>query len=702
MPLSHQHRFSPLSGYNLSLVFLFTYTFGTSQDDSLHIVPDFLQDQIESLVDNLDSEEDFDFNVLGENLQEYLARPLALNRASQTDLESLQLLTDIQITEFLHYRLTLGELTSIYELQAIPSFDQGTITSILPFITIEDNRALTAATLSKMITTGRNELFVRGTRVLEEQKGYQIREGQAAAYAGSPYQYYIRYRHQFEQKLRYGFTLEKDPGEPFFQGVNKNGFDYSSFHFFIRDPGPHIQAVALGDFAVSLGQGLIMNSGYGGGKSAFVTQIKRGGNTLRPYTSVNESATLRGIAAAFQFRDLHFTFFASRTRQDANLQGDTTDSPGFQSSFSSLQLSGLHRTKSEIEDKDAIRHTLVGGRIDYRRKNLQIAVNALNNHFNHSFDRAFQPYNQFYFRGNSLSNLSTDYSYFYKNINLFGETAISDNGALASLNGMLLGLSRYLDLAVLYRNLSPYYQALQATPFIESSQANNEKGLYVGTQIKINPSFWISIYGDYWTHRWLRFAVDAPSIGNEHLFRVTYYKKRKLEAYLQFRSENKAVNQRIVPEKINGLFYRSRKNLRLHFKHQIHKNLELRNRIEFSQVRTAPQTISRGFLVFQDFIYKSNRLPLSFTSRISYFDTDDYNARIYAYENDILYSFSIPAYFNQGIRYYLNLRCQIRNLTLEIRLEQTWYRNQEVISSGNEQIDGNTKSRIKIQCRYVF
>ena len=159
-----------------------------------------------------------------------------------------------------------------------------------------------------------------------------------------------------------------------------------------------------------------------------------------------------------------------------------------------------------------------------------------------------------------------------------------------------------------------------------------------------------------------------------------------------------------VTDAINSLTYKQRQYLRMHLSNKVHRNLELRNRIEFSLNKTSSATghQSRGFLIYQDFIYKSLRLPLSFTARACYFDADDFNSRIYAYENDILYSFTIPAFYNQGFRYYLNLRYRIKGLTLEARFEQTRYRDVDTISSGNELIDRNTKSRIKVQCRFAF
>jgi hypothetical protein len=673
-----------------------------AQNDTLNHVPGFLQDQIETYLENLDTDSEFDFNELGELLAYYLQHPLAINEADFEDLQVLGILTDLQIADFLNYRENLGTLESIYELQSVPSFDQKTIAKLRPFVTIRESSNINSKSLVRMLLKGQNELFIRGTRVIETQAGYESRSNTQRKYLGSPNQYYVRFKHQFEQKLSYGFTLEKDPGEPFFNGINQNGFDYLSFHLFLKDVNQKIRAIALGDYAVSMGQGLIMHSGYGGGKSSFVTNIKRGGRSLRPYTSVNEASFLRGAAASFQFKPINITVFASQTKRDANLISDTLDRNESTLIFSSLQTSGLHRTESEIADKHAITHHLAGTSVNYKSRRLKLGFNALYNHFTGDFRRSTRPYNIFNFRGSSLANASLDYSYLYRNVNVFGETAISDNGAKATLNGLLISLSRYLDLAVLQRHISARYQALQAAPLIESSTATNEKGLYIGAEIKFSPSFWISLYSDYWKHPWLRFTTDAPSTGKEQFVRFTYYQKRRMEGYIQYRFENKALNKRNFDNSANQLFYGDRQNFRLHLNHQIHRNLELRNRVEFIFVNTSQSTKSRGFMMYQDVIFKSIKMPLSFTGRISYFDTDDYSSRIYAYENDILYSFSIPPYYDRGIRYYLNFRYRFRSLTWELRAEQTRLLDLNTISSGNDQIDGNTKTRIKLQVRFQF
>lgn len=92
--------------------------------------------------------------------------------------------------------------------------------------------------------------------------------------------------------------------------------------------------------------------------------------------------------------------------------------------------------------------------------------------------------------------------------------------------------------------------------------------------------------------------------------------------------------------------------------------------------------------------------PFSGILRLQYFETDGYNSRLYAYENDVLYSYSIPAFFDKGFRYYLNLNYDLtRKLTLWVRWAQTIFRDKKSIGSGLDEIEGNSRSELRLQVR---
>jgi hypothetical protein len=69
----------------------------------------------------------------------------------------------------------------------------------------------------------------------------------------------------------------------------------------------------------------------------------------------------------------------------------------------------------------------------------------------------------------------------------------------------------------------------------------------------------------------------------------------------------------------------------------------------------------------------------------------------------VLFSYSIPGFFDNGFRYYCNLNYDVnRKLTVWLRWAQTVYRNKNVIGSGLDEIAGNRRSEIKLQGLYKF
>ncbi len=669
-------------------------------------IPEINQEALEDFLLNT-GQEDFDFNTLLAQLEYYRERPLNLNQAGEVELRALQLLSDAQILDLISYRQTAGPLMNLFELQSIPSFDLATIRRILPFVTVNTGLDDFQVSLPQMLARGRNELYLRWFRILNEQVGYTDPENEGQSrYAGDPNQLYLRFKHGYSNRLSFGFTAEKDRGEDFFRGSNPNGFDYYSAHFYLRDYNRWLRSLAIGDYNISFGQGLILYSGFGYGKSAITTNIKRLGRAVIPYTSVNESLFFRGAAATVALgENWEATAFVSRRRRDANLvEPDTILSDQTIQFFSSFQDNGFHRTPAEIADEKAIRQFSVGGQMKYEIRDYgHIAFNVLHDRFDKELTLTPRSYNQFFFQGDRLLNMSFDYSFRYRNFNFFGETARSSNGAIATVNGLLLGLDRKVDLALYMRHLPRDYQANNANPLAETAGARNETGVYMGIEVRPTGNFIINAYYDLWEHPWLRFQVDAPSTGSEYRARITYFKKRRMRVYAEVRNEIKQENAPRNETKLNFLTNRQTFQTRLHISNQLSKALELRTRVDWGFFDNQVEDREYGFAIVQDVLYRPLSFPIAFTGRFAIFDTDSYDIRFYHFENDLLYTFSIPAYYNKGTRFYLNARYKVnRNLTIEGRIAQTYWQNRNEIGSGLETINGRVRTEARAQIRYVF
>lgn len=649
---------------------------------------------LEDLLEN-DDEANYDFFSLYEDLQVYLKNPLNINTATEEDFASLQMLSDIQISDILTYRELYGPFLSKYELQTIPSLDLGTLSALVPLVTEGGERR--NFSLKSIFAESNSNIFLKWKNVLQERKGFVD-----SSYLGDKNHLFARYNYSSGQNVRAGLTMEKDPGEEFFTGNNKQGFDYYTGFLHLRDVVPHIKTLSLGDYTMSMGQGLIVHNSFGGGKSSFVTNIKRGGRAIRPYSSVTEANFFRGIAASTDISDhIEFTAFGSRKKIDANIDQDSTIEAGFQR-FSSIVVDGFHRTENEIAKKNAATQTSFGGILKYRRRNLSIAINSLHQKFSNPLENSDELYKRYRFEGDKLTNISLDYSFRYKNFNFFGEAAMSDNQGTALLSGALVSLGRNIDLALVFRDYAKDYQVLNANAFSESTLPINERGTYIGLKARVAKGFTVSTYYDIWYHPWLRFQIDAPSSGREYLFKVEYNKKRRFNAYIQYRYEEKQRNLSGGDERITPLTTRGQHRARLNLTNTISKSLKLRNRFEYT-LFDQNNDGTHGYLIYQDIIFKPRGRSYSFTARYSLFDTDGFNTRIYTYENDILYEFSIPFFADRGSRFYVNWRQRVgRRLTLEARYARTYYDNRETIGSAGQLINGNVRSEIKAQIKYKF
>lgn len=672
-----------------------------------------LPTEIEQLIeDQLAAEggegEDFDLNFAFANLEEYRRRPLDINKASYEQLAELPFFSEVQISQILDYRQKMNGFLNPYELQVIPSLDLESIRAALPFIRVGGGIDDLQVPIGQMLRESERDLFIRWNRFLEPARGFTEDK-----YLGDPNQYFLRFKQRYSNKMSFGFTAEKDPGEPFFTGPNATrGFDFLSGHLYVRDINRTLKAVALGDFTVNFGQGLILFTGFGAGKSSLVTNIRRSGRTIKPYSSVNEALFMRGGALTLGIGErLEVTAFGSRRgRSGSLLQIDTSNLDDLEdiplAEVSSLRLDGLHRTETEIANREAVTQTSVGGVLMYRLPNNRgkIGLNLLNESLDRPLNIRDQVYNRFFFRGTQLTNISIDYSYRWKNLTFFGEAARSDNGGQAHLHGLLAGLDRYVNLALVYRNYGPNYQALNARPFGETNGGRNEEGIYFGLEINPAKHWRIAAYYDVFRFHWLRFNVDAPSSGSEWRFRLTYWQKRKLETYLELRNERKGVgfNQFEDPA-IDAVLDRNRFQARLHFAYKVNAAFEWRNRLDWGFTDTDINQRLYGFTIYQDFIYRPIGVPLSFTSRIAFFNTDGYDVRFYNFENGLLYNFRIPAYYGRGSRMYLNVRYKgIRNMTLEARIAQTYFADRDVISSGNQAINQPQRTEVGAQMKISF
>ena len=644
----------------------------------------------EDLVDEILSEaaEEYDYSDISSRLQYFLNHPIDLNRADERQLSELFFLTPLQINALLEHRSTTGAFVSLYELQAVSGFDESTVRRLLPFVTLDRS-----GTSVPGLKEGKHDLMLRYGRMMEQQRGYIPQEDGMPRYQGGPERLLLRYRYRLDKRFLISLNAEKDPGEPFFQGGNKSGFDFYSGALYATDMG-RVRRLVIGDYSLQTGQGLTLWNGLSFGKGSLVQNVARQGMGVRPYTSTNESQFLRGAVATFAFGNLEVSPFISYKRADASLASDS-------STFSNLQESGYHRTATEMRNRNSVLQQVYGLDVSFRTSNFHLGTTAVSTRFDKTMVPNSQLYNRFRFQGDQANNASLYYSYTVGNIYAFGEAAHSFGGGFAFLNGLIGSLSHRLSLVVLHRHYQKDFFSLWGQGFAENSETINERGLYTGLIWNPTRRFeWVA-FADYFRFPWLKYRVDGPSAGVDLFSQATFSRSRSQRYSLRMRYRNKAENDN-VGSPVNPLAEVRRVQVRVQAQYRLNRVIESRNRLEFSRYQKGSAEADLGYMLSHDFIYQPERSPLSGNLRLAYFKTDSYNTRIYAFENDVLYGSSSPAYHGQGIRFYSNLRWRVRrNTDLWLRYAAFYY-SEAGLGSGLDFIEGKRRSDIKVQIRLQF
>lgn len=664
-------------------------------DTTLH---SSVEQQLENLTEADEAETEDDSFL--QSLMQFRRNKMNLNTADASDLRELRLLSDLQIQDLLRYRQLLGNLVNIYELQAIPTWDILTIQKILPFVRV-DNSLPFSADMVQRFTGGRHSLLVRGQQILEETEGFTRPDSIENRYLGSRQRLFVRYKYTYRNLLQYGLVGDKDAGEQFFKGEQNKGFDFYSFHLFARKLGS-VKALALGDFTVNLGQGLTHWQSLAFKKGPDVTNVKRQADVLRPYNSAGEYNFQRGVGITLAKRNVELTAFASLRNLDANFNSDTSLTN--EDFVSSILNTGYHRTPSELGKKNTIRQTSFGGNLSYNRTGFHIGFNGVAFKFSEPIKRDVQLYNQYAVQGDSWHNYSVDYSYTYRNLHFFGEAAMDKSSSKALVTGLLASLHQSIDASLVYRNIEKSYQALYGNGFTESTFPTNEKGLFTGVSIKPHSSVRIDAYADVFSFPWLRFRVDAPSQGSDYFVQFTYRPNKQVEVYSRYRNESKAINLSGLGLSTRQAFNRPRQDWRTQVSYKVSRQVTLRNRVEvlWYDPREKDRT-EQGFLTYFDASFKPLSKPLSLNGRLLYFETDGFDSRIYTFENDVLYSYSIPQFSGKGFRYYLNINYDVtKKMTCWLRWAQTIYNDKETVGSGLDEINGNKRTEVKLQLMYNF
>ena len=581
--------------------------------------------------------------------------PIDLNHTSDEELSQLYFLSPHQIDEILLYA-DKHPFVSLYELRLISSLADYEIRDLLPFVKVDppsaDESAYNSIKYARdVFTCARHELTMRvDARDIENFGG------------SDPMFVRTKYRFDYQRRVLFGAQLSRPAGG------QAQDLQYGAF-LQLRDIHPHLHNVVAGNFQASFGQGLVFAPVFHNGKSAYVQSAAYNRQGLRYYSSV-DGAGLHGAGATARW------YWSKATR---------------------LDVTALYSLKRA---NDSTWYHLFGANLTFRHNQLQVELNAAQNIWSdsiHPYNNA--AYNHHYFRGSHQAVIGASARYNHGWFDAFAEIATAENyerfpenagsqGIGTATNnpslplptptnaphwgiGVIAGSRFYptdgISLIALYRYYSPYFDNTLGYAFSETSRIGDENGAYLGIEITRWKGWKISSYGDVFRFSGQKYGIPySPSIGYDVILDFT---NTHLGSLSDARYAGWWVNGRIRARKKGDL---STYSSRAQFNWQS-GGWSLRT-IADANITTEKGFSGYGVSIAQDAGYAFANVPLSLRGRVQYFDARNWNNRIYMYEHDVLYAFSIPAVYGLGGRAYICLKWQIlAPLALYLRVSETVY-----------------------------
>lgn len=639
------------------------------------------QDVVGEMMDDTD-EDAARWEEMYDALADAAENPILLNAATKEDLERLPFLSADEVEAILEYIYRNGEVKSIAELAMVSRLTPEHRRLLPYFISIDSQESSRFPTFKRLLSYGKSQLTATATVPLYD------RQGDRNGYLGYKYRHSLRYEFASGDYLRVGFLGAQDAGEPFFSGGNAWGYDFYSYYLSVRKLG-RLKNLAIGRYRMRTGMGLLVNNNLSMGKTIGMSTLMRTGAAISPHSSRSSYNYLQGAAATVSVaRHVDLTAFLSYKDFDATLSSDGT-------AITTILRSGYHRTETEMRKKNNSSQLAAGANVSYDCGGLTLGASA----YYAALDKPLQPntaqaYRRYYASGKRFYGMSLDYGYRSGPLQLRGETATGSSHAWATVNTLSYRLSSSLSAVCIQRYYSMRYSSLFAQSFSEGGSVQNESGLYMGLNWLPSRRLSVSYYADVAYFPWAKYQAATSSRSFDNMLSASYT-LRRLTFSMRYRLKRR---QKDNAQK-TALIWKTDHRVRFSALYDA-ESWSLKAQLDATASRYKDH--SRGYMASLSASCQSVR-RLDIYATAGYFHTDDFNSRIYSYERGMLYDFSFPSYYGEGLRYALLLRyAPTSSLTLSAKASTTNYFDRSSVGTGLQQVSRSSLTDIQLQVRWKF
>lgn len=630
-----------------------------------------------------------DLEQLQENLDALKARKIRINEAEPDALRQLPWLNSGDISSIVEVRRTRGAILSLRQLEAIIGPEK--TARIAPYVTFARKTRLPSPEEKEPLSGSFS------SRVLWDTTP---RDGLSdGRYPGDHFKLYNRLQLDYGN-FQANLVHDKDIGEP-------DVADFVSLSLSASDLGIVQQAV-LGNYRLNFGQGLLV------GQSRFMSKgsepsnsVRIGSKRLSPFSSSSEYGFFQGAAATLDLKPLEVTAFWSANLVDArNTTGTIT----------SFDEAGYHRTMTERNRKDNVTETVYGSSLLYRFESGALRGKAGGSWLRYDYGEPLKALGSVD-GSSSLGGVECDL--LIGPLGFFGEAAWSEkpHGRVSWIAGADYQVLPKVNLLFAVRDYDPGYYSPFAGAFAErGDNASNEKGWYIGIEGEVSSRVSLGAYVD-----WFRFpkldpdpkVYAHPSSGYDTRFFLTWKQPPLLIWSLQGQHKEKEDVLKQCPGGVVSCRSSAKKyaplplvtdRLRLDCDIDVSRRLHLRTRGEVKRVvkeYLAGDETYYGWLLYQQANFRVGSFGLK--GRFTLFHTDDYDAAIYTYEDDLPLVFNSTAFSGRGKALFLVASWDVsRNLKLAGKFETTWYDDRDVYSSGADERDTSAPGSFHLGCSLRF
>jgi hypothetical protein len=521
---------------------------------------------------------------------------------------------------------------------------------------------------------------------------YKVKGIKKNKFRGNEFDNYSKIRFQKSESISGGLLIQKDLGENEF-------YDHCSG--FLQYQNQDIKII-LGNYRVQFGHGLILDSPYALQKSIFTLAPVRTKNSGgRYYLTSSEFSGYNGIYVHYiPSNKLTTNVFYAYTLRDGNIDASNQYVTG-------LNTSGYHRTDSEYDKKDLIREKTIGGNIQYTLSETMkagLCVVLVKYDPTLIYNSSTQSENElrrnyFKFSGDSINLYSVFFHSFFELFEFSSEISTNQFNYFSHSYNLLLPISKG-GFGVKWWHIQKKFQSPFGHSFAGSSNFPKAKqGFYAGLEHLITEDIFCSSYWTLEKDLWRTYFNPLPTSNKDFLLNLNFTVAEKTDLVFRYQFSDNNYYDSDFPTALSKF----RKKFRLDFIKHISKNIRVRSRVEKVFINYSDYLSKQeGTNLYQDISWQISNV-LNIKARFSSFFTENYDSRIYEFENDIPGTFSNYALSGRGTKWYLLMRLNIlNNLRLWLKFRTVYYDSVETIGSGDLQSEGNARQDVKVQINYSY